>query len=526
MVLKVLFVLIFLWGGVNTYRILVALPYIGRSHYRFGSALSQGLAAAGHEVTVISPYKELNPMPNYHQVYLEHTEKRVSALQSEYTKLNFATLSSRALFKALTALRKETSGSITNSQNFQRFLQNKTRFDVILIETIYSEELLVLGYHFNAPIISISPVFDSTEMYSFTAIPSMKSFTPNIFNSYTEQMNFWQRLHNMLTYFVVHYVSRMFMWAEWQANCELMFPNTKNIPPLQVLKGDISMILLNSHPSLTGSRLLSPNIIEVGGLAIQPDEVQPLPSDLQIFLDEANFGAIFFSLGTVVDDTQIMTEANMAFLGAMAELSNIKFLVKGNEMSKLAQNIPNVLVRSWFPQKAILKHRNLRCFITHGGLNSIQESIYYSKPIIVIPFYFDQFVNARWAHENGYGIELPFSEMTKTKLKSSIERVLHDSSYTIQAHITSERFRDRIVGPMETAIYWTEYLAETKGAPHLHSDATHFATYLFYNLDVWAFFFTIILSIGFILLFVAWKILATIISFIKLRSRRAKVKLP
>lgn len=74
---------------------------------------------------------------------------------------------------------------------------------------------------------------------------------------------------------------------------------------------------------------------------------------------------------------------------------------------------------------------------------------------------------------------------------------------------------------METAIYWIEYVAETKGALYLHSNATHFATYLFYNLDVWAFFLTIICVIGFIMLSFVWKI-----SSMKSKSRRSKMKLP
>lgn len=49
-------------------------------------------------------------------------------------------------------------------------------------------------------------------------------------------------------------------------------------------------------------------------------------------------------------------------------------------------------------------------------------------------------------------------------------------SYERRAQITSEIYRDRLVPPMETAIYWVEYVAATKGAPHLHSIATHFHT--------------------------------------------------
>lgn len=49
-------------------------------------------------------------------------------------------------------------------------------------------------------------------------------------------------------------------------------------------------------------------------------------------------------------------------------------------------------------------------------------------------------------------------------------------SYTKRAQITADIYRDRLVPPMETALYWIEYVAATKGASHLHSIATHFHT--------------------------------------------------
>lgn len=79
MISKVLFALILLLGAVRTYRIIVAIPSIPKSHYQFGNALSKGLVAFGHEVTVITPYKEQNPPTNYNEVYLEHTEQAVNA---------------------------------------------------------------------------------------------------------------------------------------------------------------------------------------------------------------------------------------------------------------------------------------------------------------------------------------------------------------------------------------------------------------------------------------------------------------
>lgn len=60
---------------------------------------------------------------------------------------------------------------------------------------------------------------------------------------------------------------------------------------------------------------------------------------------------------------------------------------------------------------------------------------------------------------------------------------------------------------METAIYWIELIATTKGAPHLQSVATHFHTFFYYNLDVW----TAISFIFILFVFILWKIFSIII---------------
>lgn len=78
MVYRVLVSLCLLGACVSSYRVLVALPTTFKSHYQFGSEISKGLAAAGHEVTVISPFKQLKPLPlNYQEVHLELTHNAV-----------------------------------------------------------------------------------------------------------------------------------------------------------------------------------------------------------------------------------------------------------------------------------------------------------------------------------------------------------------------------------------------------------------------------------------------------------------
>lgn len=73
------------------------------------------------------------------------------------------------------------------------------------------------------------------------------------------------------------------------------------------------------------------------------------------------------------------------------------------------------------------------------------------------------------------------------------------SSFNKQAKELSVRFKDRPMPPLETAIYWIEYVARHKGAPHLRSAAVGMPYYQYLLLDVIAFLTFIGLAITYIL---------------------------
>lgn len=57
-------------------------------------------------------------------------------------------------------------------------------------------------------------------------------------------------------------------------------------------------------------------------------------------------------------------------------------------------------------------------------------------------------------------------------------------SYTKNAIITADRFRDRPMTPQESVVYWTEYVLRHKGAHHLKSEALNLTWYQYMLLDV------------------------------------------
>lgn len=54
--LKVFFLLLSVCPLIYSYNILVLAPAVSKSHFNVGEAITIGLAEAGHNVTLISPY--------------------------------------------------------------------------------------------------------------------------------------------------------------------------------------------------------------------------------------------------------------------------------------------------------------------------------------------------------------------------------------------------------------------------------------------------------------------------------------
>jgi UDP-N-acetylglucosamine:LPS N-acetylglucosamine transferase len=72
-------------------------------------------------------------------------------------------------------------------------------------------------------------------------------------------------------------------------------------------------------------------------------------------------------------------------------------------------------------------HSNIKLFITQCGLQSLQEAVYHGVPILGIPVFSDQNYNARKIATEEIGLQVPFQELTKEKLLTSITAILNDS---------------------------------------------------------------------------------------------------
>lgn len=221
--------------------------------------------------------------------------------------------------------------------------------------------------------------------------------------------------------------------------------------------------------------------------------------EIKRFLDSATDGVIYFSLGSNVKGMFLSNNCRKIFIKVFSSLKQ-KIIWKFEEKIEMPKNL---LIGSWLPQSDILSHPNVKLFITHGGLLSTTESVYHGVPVIGIPFFGDQSRNLRGASKSGWGLHLDYSNITETSLRWAINEVLYNGKYVIwfivyslfhcvyficryseAIKVVSQRYRDQPLSPIETAVYWCEYVIRNKGASHLRSGSMDLSFFQYHNIDV------------------------------------------
>jgi hypothetical protein len=93
-------------------------------------------------------------------------------------------------------------------------------------------------------------------------------------------------------------------------------------------------------------------------------------------------------------------------------------------------------------------------------------------------------LNAGQIVNQGIGLAMNLQEITEQALTDNINELLTNPKYTKNAKSRSKLFHDRLVSPLDTAIYWVEYVIRHGGAPHLRVGGLDLPWYQYFLLDV------------------------------------------
>lgn len=142
------------------------------------------------------------------------------------------------------------------------------------------------------------------------------------------------------------------------------------------------------------------------------------------FQNIGNKPLIYISLGTLHNDSHTFFKNCIAALGNsdFEVIMSIGNTVKVEDLGPLPENVK---AYPFVPQLHILK--NAKAFITHGGMNSLNEGLYFGVPVIVCPQQFEQAFNGRRLQKIGVAKTLGEATPSAAKIRMGVEEVINDS---------------------------------------------------------------------------------------------------
>ncbi|KAH8290217.1 hypothetical protein KR054_001100, partial [Drosophila jambulina] len=487
-------------------RILAAFFFPGKSHFMMTNAIIRELVKRGHEVTFITPFSLAKEKlgPNYKEIVIPKYDfwPEIKEMTQKSTVLEMADVDNLTFLRLAQLMGIHSTDFAFEQPEIQAVINAKDKvgkYDLLLAEQFFNEGALILGHLYQIPMITVSTFGYANYLSQLVGVVSPWSYVPHAYATYTDRMSLWERIGNVAICAAEDLVREFSYYPKQDAVLRKHFSNKLDrVPTIKELERNISAILLNSYMPLFSPRPTSYNMIQVGGLHIQPTKA--LPEDLKQFLDGATHGAIYFSLGSQVRSADLPPEKLKIFLDVFGSLKQ-RVLWKFED--ETLPNLPaNVKVQSWLPQADILAHPNVKVFIAHGGLFGTQEAVHNGVPILGMPVYCDQHMNINQGKQAGYALGLDYRQVTEEELRGLLLELIENPKYRNNMKQASKVFRDRPLSAMDTAMYWINYVIEHRGAPHIVSAGVQLPWYQFYLLDIVGLALVVILLPILLLLFV------------------------
>ncbi|XP_055551136.1 UDP-glycosyltransferase UGT5-like [Wyeomyia smithii] len=484
--LIVLFVL--LWTGTTeqqrtTYRILGLFPHPGLSHFKVFYPIMRELAQAGHQVSVVSYFPNLDdPHPNYTDYTFEGQQVLTNSFSLEkFSRRTF--WDNFVEFYELAVWGFHSCESALQSKAIDAVLERHHRepFDLIVTEYFTTDCLLGLSHVLQptgggVPIVGLSSCALMPWHYDRVGLPDSPAYIPSEFSTFSERMSYWERFENWL---VTRSVKFLYRIVQWNDNRLLTARFGDGIPDVSEIAKNTSLLLVNQHYTLSGARPLVPAVVEVGGVHIRPPK--PLPKDIQKILDDSTEGVIVISWGSVLKASTLPRVKRDAIVNALRRLS-LTVLWKWEDDN--IEDLPkNVFIKNWLPQRDVLCHPNVRLFLSHGGLLGVSEAVHCQVPVVTTPIYGDQFLNAAALVNRGMGVMMHYhlidTEYVFQRIQEGLQPDVRQAALDV-----SRAYRHRPQTPVELAVWSIENVLMNGHRKLEKSYSSELSVPIYYNWDV------------------------------------------
>ncbi|XP_041983216.1 UDP-glycosyltransferase UGT5-like [Aricia agestis] len=497
----------------SAYNILVFFSIPVKSHTILGEGYVKHLLDAGHNVTFITPIEcnlqhprlrqiDISENLNLYPLYLFNAQ---SIMAKELDLSDFpGSINFQIGFTQATLLMKPIQNLI-NDEN--------EKFDTVVVEWMYNELGSGLAAVFDCPLIWSSSMSPHTFVLSLLGEFINPAYTFHLHTterlySFAERVRqLWKSMH-----------TRYYIWSMTDHH-EKIYQNIfgpailkrgRKPPSYDEVRYNASLMLGNGNVVSSDSFPLPKNYKDIGGYHII-DVDKPLPENLKQIMDKAANGVIYLSFGSVLRVSSMSENYRNSILDVLKNTNRTVIWIADVNLPNLPENVH---MMKWAPQLSILAHPNCILFITHAGLLSLTEAIYFGVPVIGVPFFADQFYNIDKAAEAGFGRKCVLDGISTENLKIAIEDVLENPRYLERAKQLSDTYHHRLASPGKELVYWIEHVIRTNGAPHLRSNSLKVEWYKIYYLDLLA-----VIVLVFILIILVLKRILSLLNKNEIKSK-------
>src|SRR5262249_10772703 len=136
----------------------------------------------------------------------------------------------------------------------------------------------------------------------------------------------------------------------------------------------------------------------------------------------ADSALIYLSLGSLGGADVDLMQRLVDVLGTTRH----RFIVSKGPQADRITLADNMVGAQMLPQTKVIPQVDL--VISHGGNNTVTETLHFGKPLIVLPLFWDQYENAQRIDELGFGIRLDTYRFADDELTGAVERLLADTA--------------------------------------------------------------------------------------------------
>ncbi|TRY99894.1 hypothetical protein DNTS_034001 [Danionella cerebrum] len=491
----ILLLLVFLWSSSQPSLAGKILVYpVDGSHWLNMNILLRELHQRGHKLTVVrSANSWYIPENTTHYSSITIQVDELSSLEdpeymASFLKRNIDIHRGQGSIWSFVALQKEIITLLgeshkSSAEMVRIILENKTlvktlkesHFDMMLTDPGFAGGV-ILGTYLNLPMVFNVRWITNGEGH-FAIAPSPLSYIPTVGSRMTDKMSFANKLKNVLHFGIGQYIDHMLTRPIYQGVISEFIDPNSNV--YELIQG-ADLWLMRVDFVFEFPRPTMPNVVYIGGFQCKPS--RPLPDELEKFVESAGeHGVVIMSLGTLLGS--LVPDISEIVASAFARLQQkVIWRHVGEKPSTLGNN---TLIIDWLPQNDLLGHPKTKAFITHGGTNGIYEAIYHGVPMLGLPLILDQFDNMVRLEARGVAKVLDVGSLEVDKLTQALKEILDvNQPYQQNMQKMSRLHRDTPLKPMDSALFWLEFVMRHKGAAHLCTESNKLPWYSYHCLDV------------------------------------------